>query len=47
MGRGGLIVEGVHTNKTIGAKFFYYSIMGCLAFKTYANSRVGVKSVPH
>jgi hypothetical protein len=26
MGRGSLIFEGAHTNKTIGARFFYYGL---------------------
>jgi hypothetical protein len=30
-------LRGAHTNRIIRAKF---SILGCLAFKTYANSRV-------
>jgi hypothetical protein len=26
MGRGGLILEGAHTNKKIGTKFFHYGV---------------------
>jgi hypothetical protein len=39
MGRGGLILEGIHTNKKIGARFFYYGLSRILFYFFDTNER--------